>query len=44
MKVLNYHNHPKYNPQEFLDGFDISVYIVDDIQLGVMHFLICLEY
>jgi len=30
MQVLDYHNHPKYNPKDILNGFDISVYRVND--------------
>ena len=30
MKVLEYHNHPLYDPRKIDNGHDISVYKVDD--------------
>ena len=38
MPVLDYHNHPKYNPKDILNGFDISVYRVNDQYLRVKDF------
>ena len=43
MKVLYYHNHPSYDPTDILNGYDLSVYIVNDVELmffqsQVMHF------
>ena len=33
MKVLEYRNHPSYNPKDILNGYDISVYMVNDLDL-----------
>ena len=43
MKVLYYHNHPSYDPTDILNGYDLSVYIINDVELmffqsQVMHF------
>ena len=33
LKVLEYHNHPLYDPRTITNGHDISVYIVADDEL-----------
>ena len=38
MEVLEYHNHPSYDPKNILNGYDISVYKVNDRILRVRTF------
>ena len=35
MKVLEFHNHPLFDVENILKGYDIAVYIVDDTELKV---------
>ncbi len=35
MKVLEFHNHPFFDVEDILKGYDIAVYIVDDTELKV---------
>ena len=35
MKVLEFHNHPLFDVEIILKGYDIAVYVVDDTELKV---------
>ena len=36
LKLKEFHNHPLYDPEDILKGYDIAVYIVDDEKLKVV--------